>query len=411
MRASRVWVVLVAAWASGCGLDQKIHSIPSPPLVLLSGPTAALRQDAGVLALFTGEVSDQHDAPDELALAWQLDEQALGTEFADTDGDGQVALTLEAVSLAVGWHTLRLTAVDRDGDQDTSVVDFEIQGPTGAPTVQITAPGDGAAFWLQETITFQGQAEDSATPAAQLAFAWTSSLDGDLGDGLSDDGQAVLITSLLSVGLHEITLRATDLDGEQGQDTITIAIEEEIEDPKVEEPVDAEPGDLVLSEFMVNPSVVSDTSGEWFELYNTSGLPIEITGYTLRDEDYDEWVITEKMVIPAHDFFVVCADMDPLTNGGVESCDAWFLRPQLPPPGLAFGNEGDELILIRPDGVEIDRLEYDADWVVTAKATGVDPDYLDSDNNDDLSNWCPQTTIITSGGEPGTPGMINDPCP
>lgn len=404
-------VVVSLVAVGGCGLDQKIHSIPSPPLVLLSGPTAALRQDAGVQALFSGEVSDRHDAPGELVLSWQLDDQDLGEPFTDTDGDGHVALTLEAVSLSVGWHTLRLTAIDNDAHQDSAVVDVEIQGPTGAPTVRITAPGEGARFWAGETIPFQGQAEDSATPPEDLAFAWASSLDGSLGDGLSDAGQAVLITSLLSVGQHEITLVVADQDGEWGQDMITILIEEEIAEPKEEAPIDAEPGDLVLSEFMVNPSVVNDTSGEWFELYNTSDLPIEITGYTLRDEDYDEWVITEEMVIPPHDFFVVCADMNPLNNGGVESCDAWFLRPQLPPPGLAFGNEGDELILVRPDGVEIDRLEYDAAWVETAKATGVDPDYLDSDNNDILSNWCPQTTVITSGGEPGTPGMRNDPCP
>jgi hypothetical protein len=175
--------------------------------------------------------------------------------------------------------------------------------------------------------------------------------------------------------------------------------------------VDAEPGDLVLSEFMVNPSIVDDTQGEWFELYNTSDAPIEIRGYTMRDEDYDNWLIDVPMVVPARAFFLVCADMDPRYNGGVEGCDARFLRPSLPPPGMAFGNTGDELILERPDGVEIDRLEYTGAWVVTGASTGVSPEFLDSENNDELSNWCAQTTVVAVGMEPGTPGLPNDDCP
>ena len=410
---SRTRLLLCFCWAglTGCALDQSINRIPSPPQVTLDGPDDVVRQDSGPIS-FLGTVRDLHDAPGDMELQWELDDARHPGLPEVADEDGEAVAELPSAGLDVGWHELKLIAIDSDGDYGWAWAEFEVAGPGGAPSVEITAPADGAVFLAGEQITFRGLAEDAATPADELRFLWESSLDGELGDGISDEGESVLFTDLLSEGTHEITLLAEDLDGEVGQDAISIVIgERDPDDPNDDEPVDAEPGDLVLSEFMVNPGVVYDVEGEWFELYNTSGSPIEIRGYTLRDEDYDEWLIDESMVIGPGEFFLVCANTNPAENGGVTACDAGFLRPQLPPPGLAFGNNGDELILVRPDGVEIDRLEYDAAWVKDAKATGVDPDFLDSDNNDVLSNWCVQTSVITSGGEPGTPGQMNDHCP
>ncbi len=44
-------------------------------------------------------------------------------------------------------------------------------------------------------------------------------------------------------------------------------------------------GDLVISEVMANPSAVSDTTGEWFEIYNSSGAAIDLNGLILMDSD------------------------------------------------------------------------------------------------------------------------------
>jgi hypothetical protein len=77
---------------------------------------------------------------------------------------------------------------------------------------------------------------------------------------------------------------------------------------------------------------------------------------------------------------------------------------------MALGNKGDEVVLSLPDGTEIDWLYYDADWYVEGVASGVDPDHLNGTDNDELMYWCPQTTVVSKGGEPGTPGMRNDEC-
>jgi len=413
MASPPLLAALLAGSLTGCQLDQGVSRISSPPTVSLAGPDEPLRQDGPVVQL-DGAASDQHDAPGDLELSWTLDDAPWAPDL--TREAGRVSVPLDPADLSVGRHIVRLSARDSDGDMAEAWANVAVLGPTGAPAVRITTPDDGSTFGVGETAAFQGVADDLATPAGDLQMEWSSDLDGALPGAISADGSSALITSALQEGTHEITLSATDLDGETGTDSILVFIEPtdatDSGEPAIEEPgIDAEPGDLVLSEFMVDPDVVYDTAGEWFELYNTSGSRIEIQGYTLRDDDYDSWDIDVSMIIPPHSYFLVCAESDPTYNGGVHGCDAEFYRPQMPPPGMAFGNSGDEIVLVRPDGAEIDRLEYDAAWVKTGKATGVDPAFLDSDNNDVLANWCAQTSVITDGGEPGTPGQENDACP
>ena len=169
-----------------------------------------------------------------------------------------------------------------------------------------------------------------------------------------------------------------------------------------------EAGDLVFSEFMVNPQVVADEVGEWVELYNTSGAPIDVTGYSFHDDDADNWVLEGPLVVGAHDYLVLCADLNPSVNGGVP-CDGWFLRDPLG-EGLALANNPDELVLSRPDGVQIDWVHYEPSWFQAGAASGVNPDQLEGGANDYAEAWCVQTTVMTSGGEPGTPGVENDAC-
>jgi len=133
---------------------------------------------------------------------------------------------------------------------------------------------------------------------------------------------------------------------------------------------------------MVNPQAVDDELGEWVELYNTASHPIDIV--------------------------MLCADLDPTVNGGVP-CDGWFLR-SWNGGGLALANGPYELMLSRPDGLEIDWLYYGDTWFTTAIAHGVTQAALDAGDNDASDVWCNQTTITPPMREPRTPGFVNDPC-
>jgi hypothetical protein len=80
------------------------------------------------------------------------------------------------------------------------------------PMAQIDNPGEGQIFHLDQNLVLQGSAYDmeDGTIEADLAFIWTSNLDGELGSGRN------LNTTELSEGDHQITLSVTDSHGNKG---------------------------------------------------------------------------------------------------------------------------------------------------------------------------------------------------
>ena len=390
---------------AGCASDTKINRLQDPPNAFIDGPVSAdVFRLEGPDITFQGRVEDSYDAPADLAAMWVLPS---GEQVeVNTSADGSVTLDLSMDGLDVGLLSFELYVTDTDGMTGRAEGTFEVQGPLGPPTVEITVPGDGSIFPEGTSITFQGQGSDRTTPADELAFAWESDLDGPLAGAISADGSSVVVVPALSLGEHTITLTATDGDLEQGSDTILITIGDD-GTGTVDPPQDAEPGDVVFSEMMVNPEAVDDEIGEWIELYNTSDFPVDLAGYSFHDDDIDMWILG-TIIVPANEYVVLCAELDPTRNGGVP-CDAWFYR-DWEGDGLALANGTDELVLTRADGAEIDWLQYDDYWFTTAVATGVDPDHLEGGANNDGGYWCDQTTITAPMTEPGTPGYENDHC-
>ncbi|MDH4069800.1 MAG: lamin tail domain-containing protein, partial [Ignavibacteria bacterium] len=48
---------------------------------------------------------------------------------------------------------------------------------------------------------------------------------------------------------------------------------------------------VVINEIMQNPESVGDGDGEWFELFNTGNDPVDIEGWTIRDDGSNTHVI------------------------------------------------------------------------------------------------------------------------
>jgi hypothetical protein len=411
------WLVLFAG-ISGCSSDQDVRRLLRPPEVAIVAPTEGqeLRQGQGPLP-FAGTATDSFDGPNKLDAVWSVDGDELD---ARVQPDGTVPLDLDPEPLALGDHVLGLTVTDRDGMSGDAEVDWVLLGAISAPVVEITAPADGATFAPGDEIAFRGQATDNNTAPGDLQFRWVSSLDGIRPGAISGDGQTVLFDAGLSEGTHLVTLQATDIDGEVGSDTVTVIVATPVETtPSTDTTTTtttttptttvAEVGDLVFSEMLVNPVAVDDEVGEWVELYNTAGTPLDLDGYSFHDLGIDAYTLVGPIVVAPSDYVVLCASLDPLINGGV-SCDGLFVRGTGGPGAMALGNSGDEVVLTRPDGVDIDQVVYDDTWFVAGVAKGLDPTKLDAANNDDETMWCEQTTVLAGAAEPGTPGLPNDPC-
>ena len=158
------------------------------------------------------------------------------------------------------------------------------------------------------------------------------------------------------------------------------------------------PGEVLITEIMANPTVLVDTEGEWFELYNTTSRPIELGGVILRDEDTDNHAIEGSVIIEPRSFAVF------VRATGAASSWNYMYR------GISLANSEDELILATPGGEVISSLAWSAGFTVPVGASmSLDPSSFDPRTAGDLANWCASTSTFLTGDR-GTPMAPNDPC-
>jgi predicted extracellular nuclease len=158
--------------------------------------------------------------------------------------------------------------------------------------------------------------------------------------------------------------------------------------------------DLMINEIMQNPSAVSDSNGEWFEVHNTTDTGIDIDGWTILDNDFDLHLINNggPLLVPAGGYLVLGNNADFATNGGV-NVDYQY-------SGVFLSNSSDELVLLDVGGAEIDRVEWD-NGATFPDPIGASMSLKDSalDNNIG-ANWCESVTPF-GNGDLGTPGNEN----
>ena len=172
------------------------------------------------------------------------------------------------------------------------------------------------------------------------------------------------------------------------------------------------PGDIVITEVMKDPSVVADSSGEWLELYNASPSIVNLEGWTLRDNGTDSIVLSNGgngLYVAAGRFLVIASNTDLATNGGITAGYDWDWTL------FKLDNADDEVVLVAPGNVEIDRIEYDNGFLwpdVTGSSLSLRSGVLSASGNNSGNAWCAASSVISaSNPDHGTPGSANDSCP
>ncbi len=173
-------------------------------------------------------------------------------------------------------------------------------------------------------------------------------------------------------------------------------------------------GQVVITEIMVNPVVVADDVGEWFELYNPSATDaVDLFGCTFNDSSNSnqDGVLVHLLMPP--NGFATFARFGDASGGFVPTFD-YHVIP-LVTTDVKFGNSGD-LLMMRCNGITIDSVDFTT-WVIPQGASlSLDPRHYSATENDVQSNWCPAVPpaayhMTAAGTDFGTPGVGNPTCP
>ena len=162
-------------------------------------------------------------------------------------------------------------------------------------------------------------------------------------------------------------------------------------------------GDLVFSEMMPNPDLTPDSRGEWFEVRNTTSIPIDMTGWIVS-RGSESFEVNTAVKVPAGGVRVFSNSDNPGRNGGFKS-DFEF-------DAAAFGmpNTTNETYEIVFQSTRVASVVLQATKITAGASTGLDPRVSALASARDMTNWCTAVQSM-SGGDLGTPGMPNDECP
>jgi len=165
-------------------------------------------------------------------------------------------------------------------------------------------------------------------------------------------------------------------------------------------------GDLLISEIMYDPSSLSDTEGEWFEVYNNSHQIISLQNLVLGRDDANRHTITDPIDLHPGDYLVL------ERNEAATSASSSYLYGSdilLPNTGalLSIFNEGTE----SNPGSLIFSVNYgDINFPDgSGSSIALSPERMNTAEAVLGSSWCLSSSAFSSG-DLGTPGGINDSC-
>ncbi|TNF28455.1 MAG: hypothetical protein EP329_17865 [Deltaproteobacteria bacterium] len=160
-------------------------------------------------------------------------------------------------------------------------------------------------------------------------------------------------------------------------------------------------GDLLITEFMANPAVVSDANGEWFEVKNVSTSQLNLRGLTVAD-NASNTLVDVDLIVDAGAYAVFGVNDDNATNGGIH---VDFVTAS----GFGLSNSGDVITLKIGDTV-IDEVDYDDTGLNLSVGNGASSQlHVTATDNGDAHDWCWGTASYDANNL-GTPGADNGIC-
>jgi hypothetical protein len=164
-------------------------------------------------------------------------------------------------------------------------------------------------------------------------------------------------------------------------------------------------GDLVISEIMMNPHTVADTTGEWFEIYNPGSMTVNLNGLTIGTGSATD-TIDSDVLVPGSNYALLALSSTPAENDNLPTPDFVYAS-------LAFDETSADTLSVLDGSTPIDAVAWDGStWTVTeGYSWSLDSATLTATDNDTFGNWCNGTAMWTGASSNyGTPGASNPSC-
>lgn len=300
------------------------------------------------------------------ACGTQLDVPSQGTERAEEFGQAAFALTAEAADKA---YALRHATFTISG-QDTFTLNTD-EEPDAKTLVHDLASGAYSVELMPgySLVELDGAVETEVEATLQTPNPQSI---------LVAPEQTTTVTYLFQTAGKPVSF---------GPGSLAVAIEVE----------QAEAPGLVISEFMVNPSALADTAGEWIEITNTSDAPLAVGGCRVL-RDGAGFTISDGTTVAAGEVLTLANSASPGFNPGYVYS------------GLTLPNSAGFTLGLECNGVIVDQLVVETSgWPLSAGiSAALDPASTTATKNDAATAWC--LASESYGTDYGSPGAKNDAC-
>lgn len=165
-------------------------------------------------------------------------------------------------------------------------------------------------------------------------------------------------------------------------------------------------GSILITEIMANPSALSDTEGEYIEIYNNSQEALNLKGIVLTRDETNSHTVKDSIVLQPGEFYVMAR-----TETASDATNTYIYGSAITLP-----NTGAILTLRNPDTAEgpgevIFSLDYGSAGFPEGTGASIilNPLNFNAADGGNGSYWCLSQSSFNTGDK-GTPGAMNDKC-
>jgi hypothetical protein len=108
------------------------------------------------------------------------------------------------------------------------------------------------------------------------------------------------------------------------------------------------PNDLIITEYLADPVGVSDSLGEYFEIFNTTASEVDLTGLAVRDDGSNAFTVSGATIGVGS--FAIFSSSDGMSLG--------LVPDYIYGGSMSLTNTDDEIGLFRPDDTLISKVTY-----------------------------------------------------